>query len=225
MSGYLRNLAAHAAMPGPRLRPLATPFAASLIAPASPLELDAENVTPPATLRQSAVATPEAIQAHDPAPRASLTLPEAIIRLTDGPVLSRTTPAAAANSQSGVDTPTTEQERASGDASVTDPLRLNSSRLAPPANRDRSAASHGRGRVEPRSVKKPRVPSVSQAPAAERRVEAFRGREESPPDVHIHIGRIELTAVTAPPPRRPAPTTKPAMQLDEYLRRRDETTR
>ena len=36
------------------------------------------------------------------------------------------------------------------------------------------------------------------------------------PDVHIHIGRVELTAVTAPPPRReraPAPNNR--MSLDE----------
>ena len=43
------------------------------------------------------------------------------------------------------------------------------------------------------------------------------------PDVHIHIGRLELTALTAPPAARRERTTgghKP-MSLDEYLRRRD----
>jgi hypothetical protein len=43
------------------------------------------------------------------------------------------------------------------------------------------------------------------------------------PDVHIHIGRLELTALTAAPaPRRErsAPAHRP-MSLDEYLRRRN----
>jgi hypothetical protein len=39
--------------------------------------------------------------------------------------------------------------------------------------------------------------------------------------VHIHIGRVELTAIAPPAPvrREPANTKKP-MSLDEYLRRR-----
>jgi hypothetical protein len=40
------------------------------------------------------------------------------------------------------------------------------------------------------------------------------------PDVHIHIGRIELTAVTAPSSAPKAPRGKPPMSLDEYLDRR-----
>ena len=47
--------------------------------------------------------------------------------------------------------------------------------------------------------------------------------QEHVPDVHIHINRVELTAVTAPPPPRrshPAQTKKP-MSLDEYLQRRN----
>lgn len=40
-----------------------------------------------------------------------------------------------------------------------------------------------------------------------------------PPDVHIHIGRIELTAVPeAPAPRRAQKAAKPPMSLDDYLR-------
>lgn len=42
------------------------------------------------------------------------------------------------------------------------------------------------------------------------------------PDVHIHIGRVELTALQAPAPR-PAPRReeKKPMSLEEYLRQRD----
>jgi hypothetical protein len=43
------------------------------------------------------------------------------------------------------------------------------------------------------------------------------------PDVHIHIGRVELTALAAPaaPRRKPPASTASPMSLDEYLRRRD----
>jgi hypothetical protein len=42
-----------------------------------------------------------------------------------------------------------------------------------------------------------------------------------PPDVHIHIGRVELTAVATPQPaRRESVSAKKPMSLDEYLRRR-----
>jgi hypothetical protein len=43
----------------------------------------------------------------------------------------------------------------------------------------------------------------------------------SQPDVYIHIGRIELTAVPeAAPPRRKAEAGKKPMSLDQYLERR-----
>lgn len=41
-----------------------------------------------------------------------------------------------------------------------------------------------------------------------------------PPDVHIHIGRVELTALTPPAPARRESNAKKPMSLDEYLRRR-----
>jgi hypothetical protein len=45
----------------------------------------------------------------------------------------------------------------------------------------------------------------------------------APPDVHIHIGRIELTAIStpAPQPRRDTRATARRMTLDQYLGRRD----
>lgn len=44
------------------------------------------------------------------------------------------------------------------------------------------------------------------------------------PEVHIHIGRVELTALTAPaePRRKPARTAAATMSLDDYLRGRRE---
>jgi hypothetical protein len=45
--------------------------------------------------------------------------------------------------------------------------------------------------------------------------------EPNGPEVHIHIGRIELTALPeAAPPRRKAGTAKKPMSLDEYLQGR-----
>jgi hypothetical protein len=47
-----------------------------------------------------------------------------------------------------------------------------------------------------------------------------------PPDVHIHIGRIELTAVTpCEQPRREHARGKKPMSLDEYLQRRSGNSR
>lgn len=65
-------------------------------------------------------------------------------------------------------------------------------------------------------------PALSPRAAAPAREAAGFTRPAPVPDVHIHIGRVELTAVTAPPPRReraPAPNNR--MSLDEYLRRRN----
>jgi hypothetical protein len=45
------------------------------------------------------------------------------------------------------------------------------------------------------------------------------------PDVHIHIGRIELTAVTVPSSAPKVPRGKPPMSLDEYLDRRSRKPR
>lgn len=47
-----------------------------------------------------------------------------------------------------------------------------------------------------------------------------RAARDSAPEVHIHIGRIELTAVPAPAtPRRERPAERKPMSLDEYLGR------
>jgi hypothetical protein len=44
---------------------------------------------------------------------------------------------------------------------------------------------------------------------------------EETTEVHVSIGRIEVTAVhEAPPPKRQAPTSAKPMSLDEYLARR-----
>ena len=65
-------------------------------------------------------------------------------------------------------------------------------------------------------------PTIATPRAAVRRTrEGRHAPDPPPPDVHIHIGRIELTAVSEPPapPRSSKPAKKP-MSLDEYLQHR-----
>jgi hypothetical protein len=46
---------------------------------------------------------------------------------------------------------------------------------------------------------------------------------EPPTEVHVHIGRVELTAVTeSPPPQRKTRSARPGRSLDEYLQQRKE---
>lgn len=69
-------------------------------------------------------------------------------------------------------------------------------------------------------------PLATSRAAARRTSERSKPAPEAPPsDVYIHIGRIELTAVSkpAPPRRSPQPAKKP-MSLDEYLQRRGGTS-
>jgi hypothetical protein len=67
--------------------------------------------------------------------------------------------------------------------------------------------------VPPRSFIATREPS-------QRRTETG---EQSEPDVHVTIGRIEVTAVQPPTPqKRPEPTGKKPMSLEEYLSRRQQ---
>jgi hypothetical protein len=48
---------------------------------------------------------------------------------------------------------------------------------------------------------------------------AQRGARREPDEVHIHIGRIEVTAAPPAPRTVAAPPARKAMSLDEYLAR------
>lgn len=50
-----------------------------------------------------------------------------------------------------------------------------------------------------------------------------RARAASEPAIRIHIGRVDVRAVTGPPPGPPSPreSTRPLMSLDEYVQKRD----
>lgn len=70
----------------------------------------------------------------------------------------------------------------------------------------------------------PRPEAPKTMPTRSRRQQDTRGQRaeaETAPEVHIHIGRIELTAVApSKPDRRESASTKKPMSLDEYLQHR-----
>jgi hypothetical protein len=102
-------------------------------------------------------------------------------------------------------------------------------RTAPPTRPDPAAPvqpSRPRGEPAPllpqRPSERPAAPSslgpVAPAPRA--------GAAEAAPEVHVHIGRIEVTAVQGPAPaKRAARRGAPTMSLDDYLARRREGER
>ena len=80
------------------------------------------------------------------------------------------------------------------------------------------------GRVRP-APQIPAAPRMTTRLARGRFIDLTQSRLEAPspaPDVHIHIGRVELTAVTPATPARRESTAnaKKPMSLEEYLRRR-----
>jgi hypothetical protein len=63
--------------------------------------------------------------------------------------------------------------------------------------------------------------STAVAQRGEPRGSAWQSQVEETTEVHVSIGRIEITAMhEAPPPKRQAPATARPMTLDEYLARR-----
>lgn len=72
-------------------------------------------------------------------------------------------------------------------------------------------------------------PSALNASAAKQRSEhggsSRQGQADEITEVHVSIGRIEVTAVhESPPPKRQAPTSAKPLSLDEYLARRGKKT-
>ena len=73
-------------------------------------------------------------------------------------------------------------------------------------------------RLQPLLASAPLVPSriVPMRPAPP---EPQRQVHREPDEIHIHIGRIDVAAVSPSTPRAPAPQPRKSLSLDEYLRR------
>lgn len=94
----------------------------------------------------------------------------------------------------------------------------------------RSAADNGHDARDPAPEHRRDSSVTARAPSPKStRPESTRRGEPNPitpapavPDVHIHIGRVELTALQPPAPRPPPRREeKKPMSLEEYLRQRD----
>jgi hypothetical protein len=96
--------------------------------------------------------------------------------------------------------------------------------LARPAIADDKTSSDfsGRGGLVPPVAPRIAARLARNRPAADRSEARLQAAASPAPDVHIHIGRVELTAATpaAPPRRESAANAKKPMSLEEYLRRR-----
>lgn len=224
MSGHLRWLAAQALGQSSGVRPArrpplfvgppATPEApGERVAPDMPAELhhraDVQMTARPGEdvpIRRAAdpePAEPRVEQRRDAAPLG--TLPESAV--TEG---SRTRPAERAFPEAPVHAAEDGERVASEDRprggdvageTISQPVREPAVRRTPP--------------MTPRATIR-----LSRNPA-ERQADPIPNTAPSPPDVHIHIGRVELTAIAPPAPvRRESASAKKPMSLDEYLRRR-----
>jgi hypothetical protein len=96
-----------------------------------------------------------------------------------------------------------------------------------------SAAAHAPDQSDTRSANAPTMPdpllpAIRQGPRSTLSSPAAASAPHTPPaaesptEVHVHIGRIEVTAVQPPPAPKPAARGGPQpMSLDEYLARRE----
>lgn len=225
MSGYFHSVAAMAATPGPRVRPITTPFAtAPPLKTPEPVEIDAEAAAaesrPFAAVSDSPSRTAGQVE-RSPRLRSQPTAAEIAERL------SAVTPEAPTANRPADESVARVEPRASRppqriDTRVVAPAARSSERV--PAEPRERQARDDRSRITPaRAAAAPPHAAIA-LDGRGRRHEPVR--DNSPADVHIHIGRIELTAVVPPaPPSRPKPAAKPAMTLDDYLERRNRRAR
>ena len=231
MTGFLHSLAVHGTAPGSRLRPIAAPFARI---PLSSDRLDRHEVNTdvmavpaasPLPDMQDPRAVIESVDKDDASRREPMTVVNAIVHLTDPPRRRREVqPPSAADPGPQIDSLPVAAREPQPRSSIPMPAARLGHAAPRPARtgRDRTEFDNDR-RINPTVATTPGIPRVTAPRIAEQRSDLARHRRESGPDVHIHIGRIELTAVTPPAaPRRQQPAAaKAAMPLDEYLQRRN----
>jgi hypothetical protein len=225
MSGYLRWLAERALGPASGLRPARRPrsfagepsrnsdSAATFVETARPRDFGPVE-------RQFDAPLPDRTDAagSDAMPATPLTsvAPPATAQTIDFPVAAASQDADTPAPQSGADVER-RVDRADRPR-LDDPPRRAEPEIADGATSSRVSGHH---RVVPQAALTPRMATrlARNRPAGD--PSDRRGEALPAPDVHIHIGRVELTAITsAAPPRRESAANKKPMSLEEYLRRR-----
>lgn len=231
MARYLRQLAEQAIRPATALRSAAAAaFAPEPMIPGDEADTiivsgrkdggpRAPDAAAPAThsphttagLPDSGPAPPDAGRARDPiAAAAAASGKDGSLAHEPGPAAAAVRPAA--RPVRGRSTPTVPGKRAAA-AQTTEPPMRDERSARPPLQ----PASPAAGAML--------TPAPHPARGAQARPTSPRTRADSgaapAPDIHIHIGRIELTAATpaAPAKRTAAPGARP-MTLDAYLRQR-----
>lgn len=193
---------------------------------------------PPATASAHAPTPPQARHHPIDTPTGA---PEAA-RPQPTPTLHRQTPDAAPAERVGIaiDPPAGPSARSAAawpapvaERAATPPPEAASARPAPPAQQPgfRLETSVARpttalptrlpNALLPQAPDSPRLRPTS--PTALRPPARPQAAAAAEPDIHVHIGRVEVTAVHRPaePPRRSPPSRPQPMSLDEYLARRE----
>jgi len=199
VSGYLHRLAASARSPGGGIHPLLRPMFSSAV-PEVVEEERSETFIP------SAPETPRRSQPHE------IPLP-APFRTAEPEAPAAETPQHEIPKPRPVDRPRPWAQRPGRlVASLQDELQLERPAFA--ARTDDSL------RAFPAVGERPPLFATTTHARGETATRASRRTSSEPDDVHIHIGRIEVTAVQAAPPQPPKPR-RAATSLAEYLQRRN----
>jgi hypothetical protein len=237
MAGYFHRLAAHAPPSGPRVRPVASPYVHSLLQDREDAALLSEIEVPKAprvgarsssgdeiALSGERRARPNLVESPSSAGKENTSTSLRNVVVTVHPTR------AAVPEPSSDDVSVSSIREAPVDDGSARPMPQRTPDAArvepfphPPqqsqARESTPAPSPGPGRARPRPEARPGRTDHSGS-AVTRVRDARTPDSHDLPDVHIHIGRIELTAVVPPTPRQPH-ASRPTLPLDEYLRRRD----
>lgn len=211
MAGFFRDLATRALAPRGNVHPIsAAPYS-----PRAESDLPDAAVWPGATSTTAQAGAPRAATARMPAPDVQEARhdDEDDARVPDREPVTRAV--RAGKTELHVEHAADREPRA------TDPQPANAPAVKSPASASPTPAAARAPRITTPLRPAPVRARAPVAPAA-LRVESRSDAEQSAPEVHIHIGRIELTAAPAPAPaKKPREAaTRKAMSLDEYLQQR-----
>jgi hypothetical protein len=242
MSGLLLRLAARAIGTAPAVRPIVgwaapAPQAdpAALLLP-SPPAMPSAGPPSPGEHSRSRAAPPATVAAHLAA-EAGETFAAPLRRATRAshgadPSVIDVGLDAAAEATAPVATASVAAKRARAQSETASQALLEPAQAGDPQPRDRGVAFQPLlpqrgvavatpGRVHPVAAVRPVAPVPRLPGAGAQRTRASAAAAEDVTEVHVTIGRIELTAVQEAPRARPAPArTRKPQSLEEYLARR-----